>query len=79
MTRILVTGGAGYIGSHCCKAIAQAGYEPVVYDNLSTGHVDELTEMWLRDGALEGYLLPITVMDALVRSPRSHAVNGSLE
>jgi len=30
---------------------------------LSTGHVDELTEMWLRDGALEGYLLPITVMD----------------
>jgi UDP-glucose-4-epimerase GalE len=38
MTRILVAGGAGYIGSHCCKALAQAGFEPVVYDNLSTGH-----------------------------------------
>jgi UDP-glucose-4-epimerase GalE len=35
---ILVTGGAGYIGSHCCKALAAAGYHPVVYDNFSTGH-----------------------------------------
>jgi len=35
---ILVTGGAGYIGSHACKALAQAGYEPVVYDNLCCGH-----------------------------------------
>lgn len=38
MARILVIGGAGYIGSHCCKALAKAGYTPVVYDNLSTGH-----------------------------------------
>ena len=37
---ILVTGGAGYIGSHACKALAEAGYTPVVYDNLSTGHAD---------------------------------------
>ncbi|HEX2255998.1 MAG TPA: UDP-glucose 4-epimerase GalE [Afifellaceae bacterium] len=36
--RILVTGGAGYVGSHACKALAAAGYEPVVYDNLSQGH-----------------------------------------
>ena len=35
---ILVTGGAGYIGSHASKALAQAGYQPVVYDNLSRGH-----------------------------------------
>ena len=35
---VLVTGGAGYIGSQCCKVLAAAGYEPVVYDNLSTGH-----------------------------------------
>lgn len=35
---ILVTGGAGYIGSHACKALKEAGYTPVVYDNLSTGH-----------------------------------------
>ena len=35
---ILVTGGAGYIGSHACRALEAAGFEPVVYDNLSTGH-----------------------------------------
>jgi len=36
---ILVTGGAGYIGSHACKALFQAGFTPVTFDNLSTGHV----------------------------------------
>lgn len=35
---VLVTGGAGYIGSHACKALARAGYRPVVLDNLSRGH-----------------------------------------
>ena len=35
---ILVTGGAGYIGSHCCRALTAAGYHPVVFDNFSTGH-----------------------------------------
>ena len=38
MTRILVTGGAGYIGSHTCKALSLAGMEPVVFDNLVAGH-----------------------------------------
>lgn len=38
MDAILVVGGAGYIGSHTCKALAKAGYLPVVFDNLSTGH-----------------------------------------
>jgi UDP-arabinose 4-epimerase len=36
--KTLVTGGAGYIGSHTCKALAAAGHTPVVLDNLSTGH-----------------------------------------
>ncbi len=35
---VLVTGGAGYIGSHTCKALARAGYLPVTLDNLSLGH-----------------------------------------
>lgn len=38
--RVLVTGGAGYIGSHCCKALADAGFLPVTFDNLVTGHMD---------------------------------------
>jgi UDP-glucose-4-epimerase GalE len=37
---ILVTGGAGYIGAHCCSALSDAGFVPICYDNLSTGHVD---------------------------------------
>ena len=38
MTSVLVTGGAGYIGSHTAKALARAGYSPVVLDDLSAGH-----------------------------------------
>lgn len=58
--RVFVTGGAGYIGSHACKALAEQGYEPITLDNLSTGwkeavkfgpfeHVDILNEERLRD------------------------------
>jgi UDP-glucose 4-epimerase len=36
--KILVTGGAGYIGSHACKVLAAKGFEPIVYDNLSRGN-----------------------------------------
>lgn len=36
--KVLVTGGAGYIGSHTAKALTKAGYEPVVLDNFSHGH-----------------------------------------
>lgn len=45
MTRgpaILVTGGAGFIGAHACKALAAAGFTPVAYDNLSTGHAENV-------------------------------------
>ena len=37
---ILVTGGAGYVGSHCCKAFARAGWRVVTFDNLSRGHAE---------------------------------------
>jgi len=35
---VLVTGGAGFVGSHACKALANAGYRPVTFDNLERGH-----------------------------------------
>ncbi len=38
MNNVFVTGGAGYIGSHTCKLLSRSGYNPIVYDNLSTGH-----------------------------------------
>lgn len=40
MAYVLVTGGAGYIGSHACKALRAAGYTPVTYDSLVTGWQD---------------------------------------
>ena len=56
MTKILVTGGAGYIGSHACKLLKSKGYTPVVYDNLCTGWQDAVKfgpfeQGDLRDGA----------------------------
>lgn len=38
MSTVLVTGGAGYIGSHVCKALKKAGFNPITFDNLSHGH-----------------------------------------
>ncbi|MBZ5575084.1 MAG: UDP-glucose 4-epimerase GalE [Acidobacteriia bacterium] len=54
--RVLVAGGAGYIGSHTAKALARAGHEPIVLDNLSHGHRwavrwGPLVEMDLADSA----------------------------
>jgi UDP-arabinose 4-epimerase len=54
--RILVTGGAGYIGSHACKALAKAGFEPVVIDNLTSGNKaavkwGQFVQADIRDGA----------------------------
>ncbi len=40
MNHVIVTGGAGYIGSHACKALAKAGFVPVTFDNLVTGWED---------------------------------------
>jgi UDP-glucose 4-epimerase len=49
---VLVTGGAGYIGSHACKALARAGYTPVTFDNLSTGWADAVKFGPLEEGDL---------------------------
>ena len=40
MTNILVTGGAGYIGSHCCKELHRRGFNPITFDNLVYGFKD---------------------------------------
>ena len=42
MSNILITGGAGYIGSHVCKMLAKEGHTPVTYDNLSNGNRDAI-------------------------------------
>lgn len=62
---VLVTGGAGYIGAHACKALARTGYVPVTFDNLSTGwrgavqygplEVGDLTDRTRLDEVFEAY------------------------
>ncbi|MEZ2142586.1 UDP-glucose 4-epimerase GalE [Bradyrhizobium sp. DN5] len=54
---VLVTGGAGYIGSHACRALTAAGYQPVVYDNLSTGHRSFVTGPLVTGDLLDGTAL----------------------
>jgi UDP-glucose 4-epimerase len=49
---ILITGGAGYIGSHVVKALGTKGYSPLVYDNLSTGHRWAIRQEELIEGDL---------------------------
>ncbi len=50
---ILVIGGAGYIGSHMCKYLSKAGYNPVVLDNLSSGHREAVKWGPLIEGSME--------------------------
>ena len=42
---ILITGGAGYIGSHCVMALLEKGLDVVVFDNLSTGHIETINTL----------------------------------
>ena len=50
--KVLVTGGAGYIGSHACKALQQSGFIPVTFDNLVTGWRDAVKFGPLEQGDL---------------------------
>lgn len=45
MSKILVTGGTGYIGSHTVVALHNAGYEVIIVDNLSNSHIKILTQL----------------------------------
>lgn len=69
MTRVLVTGGAGYIGSHVCRALASAGYTPIVFDDFSTGHASAC--LW--GELIEGSLLDASAL-AEAFSKEIHAV-----
>jgi UDP-arabinose 4-epimerase len=53
MTSILVTGGAGYVGSHTCKALRRAGFDPITYDNLARGNSESVKWGVLEVGELD--------------------------
>jgi len=70
METVLVTGGAGFIGSHTCKALATHGFQPVTFDNLSRGHED-----FVRWGPLvEGDVLDPAALNAAFERHRPDAV-----
>ena len=70
MNHVIVTGGAGYIGSHACKALAQAGFVPVTFDNLVTGWEDAV-----KFGPFEnGDLLDRARLDAVFETYKPVAV-----
>lgn len=55
--KLLVTGGAGYIGSHIVRDLGERGYDPIVYDNLSTGNRDAVLCGQLIHGDLNDHKL----------------------
>lgn len=67
---VIVTGGAGFIGSHICKALHAAGFQPVAYDNLSTGHADSVR--WGK--LIEGEMADTDRLADLLESCRPAAV-----
>ena len=79
---ILVTGGAGYIGAHCCRALAAAGYDPVVFDNFSTGHhsfvIGSLVSGDLKDKALLSRVLAQRSIVAVMHFAASSLVGESV-
>lgn len=67
--KILVCGGAGYIGSHMVRRLMAEGHEPVVYDNLSTGHAEAIGDAaFIRADLLDA--------DALRRTFAAHAFDA---
>ncbi|MBI5520330.1 MAG: UDP-glucose 4-epimerase GalE [Desulfovibrio sp.] len=83
MAQILVTGGAGYIGSHTAKRLASAGFETVVLDNLSTGHRDfarwgAFVQGDIADGELLDRLFTSRTIDAVVHFAAASQVGESV-
>ena len=84
MAKVLVTGGAGYIGSHTVKKLGEAGYEVIVYDNLSTGSANailygELIQGNLSDIERLSQVFAKHKFDAVLHFAASISVPESLE
>lgn len=68
--KVLVVGGAGYIGSHMVRMLIDRGHQPVVFDNLSTGYRDAVPG----DALVEGDLAEAADLDAMFRAHRFDGV-----
>src|SRR5262249_12082480 len=70
MARVLITGGAGYVGSHCAKALAVAGHDSIVFDNLTFGHREFVR--W--SPLIQGDIRDSTALDSVFQAHRIDAV-----
>ena len=82
---VLVTGGAGYIGSHVVEELQKNGFTPIVYDNLSTGHAAavpeevQLVEGDIHDVAFLKHIMAQFEIDAVIHFAASSLVGESME
>lgn len=82
---ILVTGGAGYIGSHVVEELQKSGFTPIVYDNLSTGHAAavpedvQLVEGDIHDVTFTRHIMEQFNIDAVMHFAASSLVGESME
>ena len=83
MAKVLVVGGAGYIGSHVVKALMKSGYEVSVYDNLSTGQEVNLFKQnrFIKADILDYEALAAAMkgQDAVIHLAAKKAVGESME
>lgn len=82
---ILVTGGAGYIGSHVVEELKKSGFTPIVYDNLSTGHAAavpedvQLVEGDIHDVGFAKHIMEQFNIDAVIHFAANSLVGESME
>lgn len=81
---ILVTGGAGYIGSHVVEELQKSGFAPIVYDNFSTGHAAavpedvQLVEGDIHDVRFAAHIMEQFEIDAVIHFAASSLVGESM-
>jgi UDP-glucose 4-epimerase len=66
--RVLVTGGAGFIGSHLCDALVEMGNEVIILDNLVTGHEKNISQLAKKIRIVKGDIRDSKIIDALTKS-----------
>src|ERR1700733_12472094 len=73
MSKVLVTGGAGFIGSHLCEVLLKEGKEVFVLDDLSTGRLENIAHLQEHDAFhfIEGSILDFPLLESLVKKADS--------